>query len=318
MAPKYFMALLALLPLIMASKSAVRGNAEVVKNGKVSTKDTIASSASWSYFTAYPACCPGLANYDPAAPTTECTEYNRCAHPGNFLALGQRDPAFVQNTDLVSFYDKSDPQGKSFYNKYGDKTMTITATCNGVTQTFDAIVADTCGNSDCNNCCDDQADPNTGYWLSMEYNTVMRHFGDANCANPATSVSFSIDTAQAMSIPNCGNGQGGNCNIAQTCCSVDGYCGQGMTYCGTGCQASYGSCAGDYSCGLINGATCPSDAPCCSQYGYCATTDDACGAGCQSAYGECDSQSSSNGVSGQFAASVAVAALPLLGAFVNM
>jgi hypothetical protein len=196
--------------------------------------------------------------------------------------------------------------------------MTITATCNGVTETFDAVVADTCGNSDCNNCCDKQALTSTGYLLSMEYNTLMRHFGDANCANPVNQVSFSIDTAAPLAIPNCGTGSGGNCNTAETCCSAGGFCGQGLDFCGAGCQATYGSCAGDYSCGAINGASCGAEAPCCSQYGYCAATDDACGSGCQSAYGSCDSTSSSNGVSAKLAASVAVAALPLIGAFVNL
>jgi hypothetical protein len=107
MAPTYFMALLALLPLIMASKSAIRGKSEatakVVKDNKVATKDVLASSASWTYFTSYPACCPGLPNYDPAAPTTECTQFNRCAHPGNFVALGQRDPDFVAKYDPFRF-----------------------------------------------------------------------------------------------------------------------------------------------------------------------------------------------------------------------
>jgi hypothetical protein len=99
MAPTYFMALLALLPLIMASKSAIRGKsdatANVIKDNKVATKDVISSMASWTYFTSYPACCPGLPNYDANAPTDECTKFNRCAHPGNFVALGQRDPDFV-------------------------------------------------------------------------------------------------------------------------------------------------------------------------------------------------------------------------------
>jgi len=286
-------------------------------SGKVETKDILASSATWTYFTSYPACCPGLPNYDPAADTTECTQFNRCAHPGDFVALGQRDPDFVANHDLVSFYDRSDSKGKYFYNSYGDKMMTITATCNGVTQTFDAIVADTCGNADCNNCCDTQANAATGYLLSMEYNTVIRHFGSTDCANAVNTVSFSVDTGSALAIPNCGNGEGGACNTAQTCCSANGFCGSGLDYCGDGCQATYGSCAGAYSCGLINGASCGADSPCCSQYGYCAATEDACGTGCQGAYGSCDSQSSSNGVSAQFSFAMIFVFLPFLAGLLN-
>jgi len=311
MTPQYFMALLTLLPFIVAGKTAVRGQT-------IGKQDVLASTASWTYFTAFPACCPGLPNYDPNADTTECTKYNRCAHPGDFVALGQRDETFVQNTDLVSFYDKSDPTGKNFYAKYGDKMMTVTASCNGISQTFSAIVADTCGNADCNNCCNQQAAVDTGYLLSMEYNTLMKYFGDANCANPANSVTFSIDESQALAVPNCGTGTGGSCNVAQTCCSADNFCGSGLPFCGTGCQATYGSCAGNYSCGAINGATCPTDSPCCSQYGYCASTEDACGTGCQSVYGSCDSTSASSGAFTQFSFVMALFALPLLAAFFNL
>ena len=54
------------------------------------------STASWTYYNGYPKCCVGQANYDPNYPTTECSEYSGCRHPGKFAAAGQRSLEYVQ------------------------------------------------------------------------------------------------------------------------------------------------------------------------------------------------------------------------------
>lgn len=142
---------------------------------------------------------------------------------------------------MVAFYDNNDPNGTNFYKKYGNKYITITGTCNNITTTFQAIIADTCGNSDCNNCCAKNSDPTTGFLIDMEYYTVMRNFGTTACADVVHKLQFSVDVTQPPVYANCGAGFGG-CGDTTQCCSADGYCGTDVNYCGVGCQKDYGPC----------------------------------------------------------------------------
>ncbi|KAF4466767.1 chitin binding [Fusarium albosuccineum] len=83
------------------------------------------------------------------------------------------------------------------------------------------------------------------------------------------------------------------------CCSWYGYCGSSDEYCGTGCDADFGSCKppeGEVHdttnglCGSALKATCSNygKKKCCSAYGYCGNTSDHCGSGCQEGFGECE------------------------------
>ncbi|KAF2006993.1 carbohydrate esterase family 4 protein [Amniculicola lignicola CBS 123094] len=104
------------------------------------------------------------------------------------------------------------------------------------------------------------------------------------------------------------------------CCSAAGWCGSTTDYCGTGCQASFGTCgtaatstsvkpsstiptstraptpstitnkvSTDGTCGGTTNFTCQGSSfgNCCSQYGWCGTTTDHCGTGCQKTFGTC-------------------------------
>jgi hypothetical protein len=57
----------------------------------------VSSNASWTYYISYPKCCKDQPNYDPKAPTEECTQYNGCAYPGIFHAIGTRSVSFVES-----------------------------------------------------------------------------------------------------------------------------------------------------------------------------------------------------------------------------
>ncbi|GAW22409.1 hypothetical protein ANO14919_119460 [Xylariales sp. No.14919] len=114
----------------------------------------------------------------------------------------------------------------------------------------------------------------------------------------------------------CGSGITCQGSTFGNCCSVNGYCGSSIDYCGTGCNAQFGTCSTgdsplpgddpipsttttsggatptgalevsiDGTCG--NGFTCDGSdyGNCCSQYGFCGSTDDYCLTGCQPAFG---------------------------------
>jgi len=166
--------------------------------------------------------------------------------------------------------------------------MNITGTCKGVKKTFTAIVADTCADSDCNNCCAINSNKTTGYLIDMEYYTALNLFGTTDCADALHSLQFTIDINQPPAIPNCGPDIG-SCNGPQFCCSAESYCGQNMNYCGSGCQSTYGYCAASTgACGPSSGGQMCGGGACCSKYGYCGSDSAYCGTGCQVDYGVCN------------------------------
>jgi hypothetical protein len=81
----------------------------------------------------------------------------------------------VKTHDLVAFYDNSDPAGTNFPSRYGARKIQLSK--NGIT--FNATVADTCHNGDCNNCCSINSNP-SGYLVDIEYYTALRRFGSTD------------------------------------------------------------------------------------------------------------------------------------------
>jgi hypothetical protein len=61
------------------------------------TPVVISSNSSWTWYTSYPKCCKDQPNYDPKAPTQECTQYSGCVYAGIFAAVGKRDFSFVES-----------------------------------------------------------------------------------------------------------------------------------------------------------------------------------------------------------------------------
>jgi hypothetical protein len=128
--------------------------------------------AALTYYESYAPCCPENDNYDPNADTEECDKYSACDYSGDFAVLGHKSMDYVKTHNLVSFYDDSDPDGKHFMKNYGGKKIRLVKD----DVTFDAIIADTCGNSDCDNCCHKNA-KSTGYLVDVEYYTAINNFG---------------------------------------------------------------------------------------------------------------------------------------------
>lgn len=198
---------------------------------------------------------------------------------------------FFIRTDLIAFYDNSDPNGLNFHRHWGNKKIIITGTCQGITKTFQAVIADTCANQDCNNCCANNSHPITGYLIDIEYYTLIRHFNTSNCPEIRNQLSFTIDFTQLPAISNCGPTLG-PCYGEGECCSSDGYCSYQGNACGKGCQNDYGYCYPLESCGPSYGNQQCGDNKCCSQFGFCGTLKDHCSIGCQVGYGHCWNESS--------------------------
>ncbi len=77
----------------------------------------------------------------------------------------------MKSHNIVAFYDDKN-KTKAYWNeKYAGKWMRLTK--NGIK--FDALIADTCGNADCNNCC--SINSKKGYLVDLEYYTALKNFG---------------------------------------------------------------------------------------------------------------------------------------------
>ena len=127
-------------------------------------------------YTSYPACCKGSEAYDPKAPKDECEDYSGCKYQGEFASIGHKSFDWVKKNNVVAFYDDDDKSGTHFNKKYGGRKIKLRK--NG--KEFTAIIADTCGNQDCNNCCSKNS--KGGYLVDMEYWTAKRNLGGADKA----------------------------------------------------------------------------------------------------------------------------------------
>ncbi|KAF2793366.1 carbohydrate-binding module family 18 protein, partial [Melanomma pulvis-pyrius CBS 109.77] len=116
-------------------------------------------------------------------------------------------------------------------------------------------------------------------------------YGNCGSSTPATPAKISTDAT-------CGGTKGFTClkSAFGNCCSQYGYCGKTNAYCGTGCNAKFGTCNGSPAvsttarCGKgFTAFTCTGSkyGDCCSQYSYCGSSDDYCGTGCQAGFGKC-------------------------------
>lgn len=135
-------------------------------------------------YTSYPPCCKGSPAYDPKASKEECSDYSGCKYQGEFAAIGKKPFDWVKKKNIVAFYDDSDKKGAHFNKKYGGHKIKLKK--NG--KVFEAIIADTCGNSDCDNCCSKNS--KGGFLVDMEYWTAERNLGGAEHASG--SIEFQI------------------------------------------------------------------------------------------------------------------------------
>jgi len=134
-------------------------------------------TAQLTTYTSYPRCCKGSPAYDPHADKSECEDYSGCKYEGEFAALGHKSFDWVKTNNLIAFYDNADKAGKEFNKKYGGKKIKLRK--NG--KEFTAVIADTCGNQDCDDCCIKNS--KGGFLVDMEYWTAQHNLGGASKAD---------------------------------------------------------------------------------------------------------------------------------------
>lgn len=153
--------------------------------------ESISGTASWTTYTSYAPCCKDNPNYNKSAPTEECDDYSACDYSGDFAALGHKSFSWVKSNNIVAFFDANDADAATnFDSKYGGKYITLTA----LGKTITAIIADTCGDDDCDGCCTTNANSQSGsdgYLVDMEYWTVINNFGKLGDADG--TIEFTID-----------------------------------------------------------------------------------------------------------------------------
>jgi hypothetical protein len=133
-------------------------------------------TAQLTTYTSYPACCEGSPAFDPNADTSECDDFSGCEFQGDFASLGHQSFEFVQENSIVAFYDNADKTGKDFNKNYGGKKIKLRK--NG--KEFTAVIADTCGNADCDDCCIQNS--KGGFLVDAEFWTAERSLGGADQA----------------------------------------------------------------------------------------------------------------------------------------
>lgn len=85
----------------------------------------------------------------------------------------------MSSNNLIAFFAASSNEMGISNADFGKKHMLL----KGKGKTIEALVADTCGDGDCNGCCTANSHPNTGYLVNMESQTLITHFGSLDEAS---------------------------------------------------------------------------------------------------------------------------------------
>lgn len=188
-----------------------------IADGEVTASTGFSGVASFTWYVSYAACCPDNENYDPDADTTECDLYSACDYPGTFAGFDRQVPLdWVQSHTLVAFFDARHPTIEEWRERYANKVVRLTRG----DVTVDALIADTCGDWDCDGCCSANAEP-SGVLVDMEYWSVLANFADISAADG--QIHFEIlEDCGGLALDDCGVCGGDNA----TCTSVADGCAQ--------------------------------------------------------------------------------------------
>lgn len=119
-----------------------------------------------TFYNSFPDCCS-----DKKANQTECDKYSGCKYQGIFAYVGKKDKSWVQSNNIIAFFDRSAKGAGAYKNK----KIRVRNPKTG--KTLEVLVADTCGDQDCDppGCCSKNAG-SAGYLVDFEYNTAKRFY----------------------------------------------------------------------------------------------------------------------------------------------
>jgi hypothetical protein len=126
-----------------------------------------------TYYVSYPACCKNSPNYSPTADKTECEDNSGCEYLGQFAGVdGAKSFEWVKQNNIVSLYELGSNEAEWRRRKWAGKHLRLKNPKTGAT--MEAVVLDTCANSDCDGCCSRNAKKGGGTLIDLEYNTAKR------------------------------------------------------------------------------------------------------------------------------------------------
>ena len=185
--------------------------------------------AGWTTYTSYAACCPDSPNFDPNADTTECDEFSACSYTGDFAYIGHQSYNYVRSNNLIAFFSTHGDNAS-----FGNKRIRISA----LGKTVEGLIADTCGDGDCDGCCTQNAG-SSGYLVDMEYHTVVNNFGSIGAAQGQVCWQLIDDDGNISG--GGGGGRGGFCNWGPDGTGDSSVC-QGGAQGGDWCNANQDNC----------------------------------------------------------------------------
>ena len=142
-----------------STTDAPGSSASILESSAASTKDTVWNKANLTWYTSWPE--PG---------SEECEDYNGCTWAGWFAGLDeQQTEEWVSQHNIIAVHEKD-------WNTYKLKTFRLKQ--NG--RTIDAVVYDMCSDSDCDECCTENAGE-LGFLIDIESYSCKRFTDDGDC-----------------------------------------------------------------------------------------------------------------------------------------
>lgn len=164
--------------LLLADEQAPDASPPDSSSDSTSGSSPSAAGGKWqkAYATVYNSfakCCKDSPTYDPDASTTECDKNNACRYTGTFAALGRKPYEWVRDNNIVAAF-KVGQTDASWRRDFANRKVRLRNAKTGAT--LDAVVGDTCGDHDCDDCCTENASRGGGMLIDLEAHTARRFY----------------------------------------------------------------------------------------------------------------------------------------------
>ena len=139
-------------------------------------------NATMTYYNSYPTCCKDSPVYCKADETTECKDDSGCKWMGLMAACNDNKipEDYLKTNFVVAFMSKAqsklktkDERMKYWTTNNAKQNIEITLSYQNKSLTFNAIILDTCDDTDCNGCCSKHMG-NKDALIDIEYESLYR------------------------------------------------------------------------------------------------------------------------------------------------